>query len=786
MTCAPLLKLSSALSASVTDLPDSSLGSALRSNQQTYERLQTCLSLSLRRQIFIGVCDDLRLRDRLALQLQVEFSDGAARPGGSPNANASSNLRQSGELPQLVTLDLNLQDPNPLAQVSDWLSQAAQSRRVAPAFQILGIERLTRQSGVYQNLFLAYLQEIEAYLPVIESGLLLWMTQPWFRMLPEAAPEFWRCHTGVFEFVGDPTPLLASSPERIQLDFSSGFAAAASRDWADRNWADRAPQPSISPATPPTNPWLALADDLSDDPNRWYEPEQPEPEQPEPEQPELESESKWNLKRPADLPEIGQWITDSGLDMSWLKPPDLEPELGSATEPAASSQAAPTATLTPPALPSLRPDPLDPLENLDTLEDPGLLQHIGSLQQQLAMLEADQASPLLLATAYQTLGNFYRDCIEQGDLTPENLAMAIQAYEQSLQCQAANQPAELPAELLNDLGNLYWSLAQIRPEAEETIACLQRALQLYQQALESLDPQQRETIAMLQNNLGGLYADLAHHQEPIRHLEQSVQAYEYALQCRTIAADPIRYASTQNNLGTTYWNLAQHQQPAFNLKQAIVAYAEALQHYRAEQEPLHYAMIQNNLGTAYWNLAQYQPAQAAKDSLLLALLAYQAALQHRTLELHPTGFAASQNNLGTAYWHLASQSTAAERRSYLEQAILAYKTALETADYLQSDQPEARLSFDLSATRNNLGLAYSHLASDPETGAALADYLESALRYHLLAWQGWEHQAALRPTAASCILQTLRAFYRELGLAGQHRAMTLLPSQLLAEILPKL
>jgi hypothetical protein len=762
----------------VTDLPASPLGV----NQQTYERLKTSLSLRLRRQIFIGVCDDLWLRDRLARQLEADLS--------APVETAIEATARANDSPKLVTLDLDLQDPDPIALVNSWLSSAPQRRcrrPEIPAFQILGIERLTRQSAADQNLFLAYLQEIEPDLPLLESGLLLWMTQPWFRMLPEAAPEFWRCRTGIFEFAGDPTPLLTTSPERIRLD-----PVTPSRDRRPRV-ADAAP------AVPTENPWLTLANDLADNLDLWYEPDRLD-EPAEGKQAKLEAldpHSSDPLDRLAP-PDWTAWISEfsdpslGSLQTDWLQ-----------TEDAVELQANQLATLVQPM-----PLPDQALES-SGLESSDLQQQIGSLQQQIALLQSGEESPVTLAIACRTLGNFYRDCIEQGDVTVENLARAIQAYEQSLPGLYRDQQAEV----LNDLGNLYWNLAQVQAQdiatdaltdaltdaaadiAADAIACLQRALQLYQLALDCLEPQQLDTYAMLQNNLGGAYADLARYQNPQVNLEQSVQAYQQALQSRTAEDDPIRYASTQNNLGTTYWNLAQQQQPTFNLKQAIVAYAEALNHYSAADDPLHYAMIQNNLGTAYWNLAQYEPSEA-KGYLMLASLAYQAALQYRRLETHPAGFAATQNNLGTAQWHLANQTQDVERQTYLVQAIAAYEAALAAADSLRLDQPAAQLSFDLSSTQNNLGLAHYHLAleskSDVQPGGqqagqikSISQHLELALRYHLLALQGWE-QTESRSVALTCILQTVRAFYSQLELPGQNQALSRLPSQLLAEILPQL
>jgi hypothetical protein len=43
-------------------------------NQTAYLRLKLALSLSLRRQIFLAVCDDLALRNRIAARLYAELA----------------------------------------------------------------------------------------------------------------------------------------------------------------------------------------------------------------------------------------------------------------------------------------------------------------------------------------------------------------------------------------------------------------------------------------------------------------------------------------------------------------------------------------------------------------------------------------------------------------------------------------------------------------------------------------------------------------------------------------
>ena len=225
--------------------------------------------------------------------------------------------------------------------------------------------------------------------------------------------------------------------------------------------------------------------------------------------------------------------------------------------------------------------------------------------------------------------------------------------------------------MLNDIGNLYWMLS--RQSTDQALLNLEKAINVYQLALDQIDPETRsQTYAMIQNNLGSAYSDRAYREDPAENLQLAIGAYQNALMHRSATDDPSRYAATQNNLGTAFWNLAQHKAPISNLQSAIAAYIEALHHYDSEQEPLHYAMIQNNLGTAYWNLSQCQPSRdlaeslsaTQEDFLMLAIGAYRIALIYRTLESAPAANAATQNNLGTAYWHLANlSSTHPEDRS---------------------------------------------------------------------------------------------------------------------------
>lgn len=400
-----------------------------------------------------------------------------------------------------------------------------------------------------------------------------------------------------------------------------------------------------------------------------------------------------------------------------------------------------------------------------------------------------------LTNAYLNLAQQYRDRLETGEVTEENLIIAIQAYEQVL-AGLQDQPGQL-VDILNDLGNLYLMRSRILRDTASAKIQLEQSISLYYQALEKISPTQApDTYAMIQSNLGAAYGDLARYgvatDPQASPLQQSIHTYQEALRYRDKEREPLKYAATQNNLGTTYWHLAQQvstKDVAANyLHCAIAAYVEAMTHYYSQGDALNWAMIQNNLGTAYWNLAQYEQTESW---LQLAVGAYQDALKYRKRDNLPAACAATQNNLATAFWHLAERciDNPSARREYLQKAISIYDSALAIAENLSHQHPPIPVSFDIFATRNNLGLAYYQIATEgllelkPKTKSR---YLELALKQHLLALEGFAVDSDAYKNAFNFILKTIRAFYKEGGVAGQNFALSIIPGQLLPEVLPKL
>lgn len=723
-------------------------------NRQVYQRLKLALGLGLRRQLFLAVCDDLHLRNRVAARLHSTL----AYPVGQVLYQPSNGQEDSTPAyPRLVTLRLNLNDPNPIAQINQWLtnypppivgaSKDSPGRSLPiPAFQIVGVEQLTKQPVAVQRLFLHHLRLSEQYASnqesglFLESSLLLWVSRPWLSAIQQSAAQFWRCRTGVFVFAGEPTPTVHNSGDPERFSRYRGLEV------------EKSEKSILEEAYIEAELKAAAAEQL---------------------------QANENFELAKDIP------THRGSNPEYMaaSQSELLNQEGQQQESATQSQEDNS-----PSLPYLSNVSQELTELVFATIDNHNADNGGDTAQiQQIMLEIEElhektAEGPTLAAAYHLLGNLYRLRIEQGQSNIENLMVAIIAYQEAISYDDSSP--QLP-DILNDLGTLYWMLYRTPPNSEEGHTYIEQGIEFYHLALKLISPQTHpETYARVQNNLGTAYGDLARFSQPSENWQQAVFAYNEALNYRTAEMDPLKYAACQNNLGTAYWHLGQYNQPVVHLKNAIASYHLALVHYSPEQEPLKYGMIQNNIGTAYWNLAQYeQPA----ENLQLAIDVYREALHYRTPANVPSACAATQNNLGTAYWHLANlpQTSQQARTKYLQMCIDAYEEALLLAHSLTNNS----LSFDLFATHNNLGLAHYQLVTDKHfqgDKSTRSQHLEAALDNHLQSLHGLSQQPEAYQNTVAYLVKTIRAFHNELGIEGQNLALSKVPGQLLPEILPKL
>jgi tetratricopeptide (TPR) repeat protein len=395
-----------------------------------------------------------------------------------------------------------------------------------------------------------------------------------------------------------------------------------------------------------------------------------------------------------------------------------------------------------------------------------------------------------IADAYRNLGNWYRDCEPSNPLL---LTLGIQAYGEAFVRTAYGDVTA--CDLLNDLGNLYWMRSRYQDNPDELYNDLQSAIDHYQKAVLQTDEfRESARYAMLQNNLGATWGELAQQFDPESHLPASIAAYEASLRHRPLEKFPQQHASTQNNLGTAYWTLAQYQEPLANLLRAIACYDAALKYYSAADHPMPHAMIQNNLGTTYWNLSQCENLtqvthETSQDLLIRAIGAYQIALVHRTPDATPTGYAATENNLGTAYWHLANNAYTDPTSipDLLDLSINSYHNCLTMVERLiQSDSPQ--LSFDPYSTHHNLGAAYYRSVTYSQTSLNTSqqkEALKNALTHHIVAWQGWQQQPDYADAAIDGMAQVLRVTQERFGTQLQAQLLSQIPPQILSQVMPQ-
>ena len=188
---------SSDVSDSVSDIAQAFSGF----NRQTYLRLRLALGLGLRRQVFVVACDDLSLRPQLCQWL---VSDLSRAPLPELQQIAGDRPLTSTAAIRLVTLTIQPEQPDLHKQLVDWLTHRKGRASLANiAFQIVGVESLTRQPAQVQRQFLNSLRSLSRYQAQFDLNLVIWVNTPWYHSIRQSAPEFWRWQTGLFQFSND-------------------------------------------------------------------------------------------------------------------------------------------------------------------------------------------------------------------------------------------------------------------------------------------------------------------------------------------------------------------------------------------------------------------------------------------------------------------------------------------------------------------------------------------------------------------------------------------------------
>ncbi|MGB3200854.1 MAG: tetratricopeptide repeat protein [Nodosilinea sp.] len=786
-------------------------------NQEAYQELRLALQLNLRRQLLIAVCDNVALQEQLAQRLETNFSP---LPETVPLAPEVRSRQFT-----LVTLRLGGDRPDLVREVLLWLKQQRRlqsSLPTTPVFQIVGVDQLTRQSPTVQNRFLASLIRVDALLTQLDCRLLVWVPRPWLGKIRQSVPGFWRSRSGLFEFVGEPSPQSADS--------QSAAVPTAQPDAA-----------TASPDTDAPGLWQVLQDDLST-----FEQSVP----PVPGKPVVAAPDR--PQKPAapglDLPTLLDAAAAKALDASQGNQPQgytvlrhggteqeaffsviMPPGSATAAEAVAALQraepaplamdttdatdatdavSAPASQLGTEHAPALvAPTPRRPADALHLPPDLAQDAELVNLWRYIQGLVDQQAGPLTLAQAYLALGQMGRDRLGLEAPAASTLDFAIAVYDRAIT--GLPEGSTDWCDALNDLASLYWLQGQ-QPGMIDPAPWLRRSAQTYEQALQGGQGAiPADTLGRIAGNLGTVYGLLANLADPVPCLQKSVMAYQTALEHSPAARSPIDYANLQNSLGAIYWRLAQHDDPARHLSLAIAAYSEALAHRTAVEAPLEFAMIQNNLGIAYWSLAQHQQPVVLLER---AIAAYQSALQYRTVEASPAGCAATANNLGTAYWDLAQQvekspkPTSGDqghlpdpangsqipaknlRLTVLQQAIAAYELALTATETALQGSPAPALGFDLWATCHSAGVVHDQLAQalPADQTETRQHHLDSALRYYLLAYEGWRDSPDQMAVLITALVYNAHLTFEIFGIPGQQAVLSKLPGELLPQVLRRL
>ncbi|ASC70218.1 hypothetical protein XM38_011480 [Halomicronema hongdechloris C2206] len=592
-------------------------------NQEAYQKLRLTLSLNLRRQILMAICDDYTLQRRLAAQLETDL----------PSLPAADNSVE------LVSIQLSPRSPDLPRQIWMWLKaqRAASSQTSLPHLQILGIEQLTRQPASAQQQFLATLRHLERLLPHLESTVIIWLTRPWARKIQQSVPRVWQCRSGLFEFVAEPIPL--ATPQALGGEPSKPHAAA---------------KPTANPDE--ADVWTMLTEDLA----------------------QLDAESSaaastLGLQIPEAAPSSSLPAADILTDAPLQGLEQIEQHF--LVQDASPQQAARTYL----HLGQGWRDRIEAGEGSAVLLTAAMMAY----ERALPGLSSELSE---WADALNDLGSLYWLQAQQTVSPTDQLSWlhrSVETYEQVLGTQDFPGASDTLLRVNQNLGAVYCLLANYQDPASN----LYRAIQAYHRALQQRPMEAAPAdYGALQNTLGAVYWRLAQHQAAPDNLHQAITAYTEALKHQSPRTAPLDYAMVQTNLGIAYWSLAQYERPVVLLEYAIDAYRSALAFRTPTTDLIGYAATQNNLGTTYWDLARYQKhlSEAQIDLWQRSLEAYEQAITAAQQLQQQGGPAlnfdlwATYHSAGVVHDQLAlyGPQTAGSCQGHLQQALQYFLMAL--------------------------------------------------------------------------------------------------------------
>lgn len=732
-------------------------------NQQAYQALKASMSLNLRRQLLIAVCDNVVLQSQLSAQLERDL---AQETWFSPQFDAGPPKAVSLSLERLI---FDPEDAHLPRQVAHWVREVVLSSRDPyvydhlPQVQVVGIEQMTRQPAIIQSHFLRSLEQIEALLPRLNTSLLVWVPWPWLRTIQTSSPTFWKWRNAVFEFVSEPTPaLMPSDKSRLaegqaalprQLSGqrndsrSSQTSDAVSRqlsygaeDQAHIHHTHSARKPAIN-----DYPAVVAHDTVS------LYGETDDNELGDDNQPVLESIVDWDA---VDVSAIS--MQSDSMQASQSGAAQLGSTHSSAIQRTSSN------ALTSSAASTLEDQSLEdqPLEDQSQTADSQIDADLYSaIDPDSSYLEG--ADDIDLISAIQSASDKRRSVTSKSadfQGLSEKQRREIQSREaakleaQRLRNQAAaqqssvdNQSATYDERDSSQVG--YQEDATQFFAEQETLEQSQYGA-TYSDQFDSFDDQadrqltavddfeesalEPEDAASIHNAADDYFEVGRNYRQRIEAgergldmIEPAIAAYEGGLRC--LSGPHPDWGSGLNDLGTLYWLKAQQlndqQQVIDCMRHSVQLYSEALTKIDAEYEVSMACQLYSNLGAVYSMLAtQIDPLSYFEQ----AAAAYQNSISLCDLSEDPEEFATLQNSLGSVYWKLSHyEQEEAQIQQYLKQATIAYEQAL--LGYTPTEQP-----LDYAAVQNNLGITYWSLSKHTEPVVALKNAIAAyrdALNY---------------------------------------------------------
>lgn len=260
------------------------------------------------------------------------------------------------------------------------------------------------------------------------------------------------------------------------------------------------------------------------------------------------------------------------------------------------------------------------------------------------------------------------DMLDYADrlLSGNNPADALMKYKEILNHLSKEENPEIYAHLMNNMGNAYSVLADVKDTKTNTLLAVEaygKALEVYQKSNTTFN------YYITLNNLANAHRVLGKISSDNTLLNTAITLYKEALSAYSPDLYILDHAMIQYNMGMVYHELGDSLSSKASLTGAKATYHQALAIYTPDKEPALCAFIQYNLGNIYKLSSE---TRNRKIFLEKAETTYKQALKVWTVESHPLNYAKIQYSLGDIYVNLYVIGNIGKN---IEQAIQCYDEA---------------------------------------------------------------------------------------------------------------